>query len=456
MATLTQTAPRIKERRAKATPRDILADLFMAAWLCVLLQGALRKWVFPGAQILYFIQDAPLLLAYGYALWKGLVWGGKVAATCVVISLLLSIETMVQLIFLDLKLRTAIIGLHHYIFYLPILFIAPVCYNARNRLRFVRWNLVIAIPMSLIAAVQSRTPKAAWINRTSAGADTGYGLATDVVRATGTFNFTLFYSIWCGMAVALVIGEWLLPPERRSFKSKAMLLICSLSAVVATMVSGSRSAVMLGALAFAGGFAAVLYMRNYRLIARFAAIVILLPVLTAVAYIAAPASFSAVIDRFSGEDTRQNLKARIMYLFIGFITEPHFSPLGAGVGFGIPAANPGGTASFMIVLSEDEPTRIAEELGTFTGSAFVALRYAAAIMLVVASFKCLSLPPGRRFPAAVPLAFVVAPNFMVGEIVRSAPLVGTQVFFAIALIQGAILFRREPFDSGPVQLSEVK
>jgi hypothetical protein len=451
-----QAAPRMKAPRAKATPREILAHLFMAAWLCVLLQGALRKWVFPGAPILYFVQDVPLLVAYGYALWKGLVWGGKLAGICVVLSLLVCIQTMAQLIFLDLKLRTAVIGLHHYIFYLPILFLAPVCYNARNRLRFVRWNLAIIIPMSLIAVVQSRSPKAAWINRTSAGADTGYGLATDVVRATGTFNFTLFYSIWCGMAVALVMGEWLLPPERRSFKSRMMLLVCSLSAVVATMVSGSRSAVMLGGLAFAGGVAAVVYMRNYRLMARFAAIVILLPVLTGIAYFAAPASFSAVIDRFSGEDTRQNLRSRIFYMFVGFITEARFSPLGVGVGFGIPAANPGGAASFSIVLSENEPTRIAEELGSFTGSAIVMLRFCAAIALVLASFRCLSLAPGRRFPHAVPLAFAAAPSIMIGELVRSAPLVATQSFFAVALILSAILFRREPLDSGPSRLPEVK
>src|ERR1700722_20715324 len=119
---MTQTAPPIaKRRRAKQTPRDFLANLFMAAWILVLLQGALRKWAFQGANFLYLIQDVPLILAYVYAFWKGLVWGGKLAWTMIVIAIVLSIQTMLQLIFADLTSRTALIGLHHYIFYLPIL-----------------------------------------------------------------------------------------------------------------------------------------------------------------------------------------------------------------------------------------------------------------------------------------------------------------------------------------------
>jgi len=451
-----QAAPRAVKRPRKQTPRDVLAHLFMAGWICVLLQGALRKWVFPGLTILYLIQDLPLMLAYVYAFWKGLVWGGKLGWTCIGISILLGIETLLQLIFGDLHMRTAVVGLHHYIFYLPILFLAPVAYNFRHRLQFIRWNLIVIIPMALIAALQSRAPRGAWINRTTAGDEGGFGLVGDTVRATGTFNFTLTYSLWCGIAVGLVLGEWLLPPRRRSFKSKPLLLICTLSAVMATMVSGSRSAVMLGALGFLGAFGAVVFTRHVKNILRFAAVIVGMPIVTVISYFAAPASFTAVVDRFSSTGVEEQLTTRIEHMFFGFTYVPPYSILGAGIGYGIPAANPGAGANVGVVLSEHEPIRIVQEMGSYVGTGLVIFRYAAGIGLMLFSFKCLTLPRGHSMPHAVPLAFAVAPILMVGELLRSAPMLATQVFYVMALVLGAYLFREEPLESNPVQLSETR
>jgi hypothetical protein len=451
-----QAPPRkAKKRREKRTDRDTLAYIFMSAWVLVLMQGALRKWVFPGINAIYLIQDIPLLLAYIFAFWKGLVWQGRLAWMCVAIAILLSIETMVQMIFVDLSLRTAIVGLHHYIFYLPILFIAPVSFNAKHRLQFIRWNLLFIIPMALLAALQSRAPKGAWINKTSAGDETGFGLATDTVRATGTFNFTLTYSIWCGFAVGLVLGEWLMPPERRAFKSQIMLLLCTMSGILATMVSGSRTAVMLAGLAFVGGFASVVVTRNAKLIVRFGAVLIVLPFLALAAYIVVPKSFNALTDRF-GEDYHEDLYRRINNMTIGFMSVPQFSILGKGIGFGIPAANPGAGANTMLLLSEHESIRTVQELGSFVGPALVIFRYCIGIALLFAGYKALMLRRSHSLPHAMPLAFASMPTLAISELVRSAPVISTQIFFAIALILGALLFREEPLSPGIVPLSKTR
>ena len=449
---MTQAAPRAAKPRTRRTSRDVLANLFMATWICVLLQGALRKWVFPGVAALYLIQDVPLTLAYIYALWKGLVWGGRLAWMCLLVSAVLAIQTTLQVIFGDLQLRTAVMGLHQYVYYLPILFLAPVCFNFKHRRRFIRWNMLITVPMALMAALQSRAPKGAWINRTSAGEDTGLGgLSGDHVRATGTFNFTVSYAIWCGFVVGLVMGEWLLAPQRRSFQSKAMLIICTMSAIVATLVSGSRVAVMLAALAFLGGFAAVIVTRNVRLIVRFSAVILLLPVLVVVSYFAAPASFQAVVDRFSGEGQQQGIEDRIDKMFTAFTWAAGYSGLGVGIGVGIPAANPGHVA---FVLSENESIRIVQEMGTYTGTVLVLLRDWAGLWLVLAGFRALRLPLGHNLPHAVPLAFAAAPIIMAGDLTHSAPVTATQEFFWSALILGALLFRHEPVAPAPLPLSK--
>ncbi len=424
----------------------------MATWICILLQGALRKWFFPGSAALYLVQDVPLTFAYIYALWKGLIWGGRLAWMCLLVTAVLAVQTLLQVIFGDLQLRTAVMGMHQYVYYLPILFLVPVCFNFKHRRRFIRWNMLIIIPMALIAALQSRAPKGAWINRTSAGEDTGLGgLSGEHVRATGTFNFTVSYALWCGFAVGLVMGEWLLAPQRRSFQSKAMLIICTMSAIVATLVSGSRIAVMLAALAFLGGFASVIVTRNIKLIVRFSAVIVMLPVLVVVSYFAAPASFNAVVERFSGEGQQQGIENRIDKMFTAFTWAAGYSGLGAGIGVGIPAANPG---HLSFVLSENESIRIVQEMGTYTGTVLVLMRFAAGILLVLASFRALRLPLGHNLPHAVPLAFAAAPIVMAGDLTHSAPVTATQEYFWTALILGALLFRHEPVPQGVFPLSK--
>ncbi len=424
----------------------------MATWICILLQGALRKWFFPGSAALYLVQDVPLTFAYIYALRKGLIWGGRLAWMCLLVTAVLAVQTLLQVIFGDLQLRTAVMGMHQYVYYLPILFLVPVCFNFKHRRRFIRWNMLIIIPMALIAALQSRAPKGAWINRTSAGEDTGLGgLSGEHVRATGTFNFTVSYALWCGFVVGLVMGEWLLAPQRRSFQSKAMLIICTMSAIVATLVSGSRIAVMLAALAFLGGFASVIVTRNIKLIVRFSAVIVMLPVLVVVSYFAAPASFNAVVERFSGEGQQQGIENRIDKMFTAFTWAAGYSGLGAGIGVGIPAANPG---HLSFVLSENESIRIVQEMGTYTGTVLVLMRFAAGVLLVLASFRALRLPLGHNLPHAVPLAFAAAPIVMAGDLTHSAPITATQEYFWTALILGALLFRHEPVPQGAFQLSK--
>ncbi len=415
----------------------------MAGWICVLLQGALRKWAFPAAaKPLYLVQDVPLIIAYVYAILKGHIWAGKVALGCCLIALLLSIETLAQLIFVDLQLKTAIIGLHQYIFYLPILFLFPVCLNHQQMRRFIRWNLLIIIPMGILGTVQSRAGKSAWINRTAAGDETAFSIAgSTAIRATGTFNFTLSYSIWCGIAAALVVGEWILPPEKRSFKSRLLLILCSICVSMATMVSGSRTAIVLAAAAFIGGAVAALLQRNQRLILRFAGIIFAMPLMAGLAYLLAPDAFTGNLNRLSHSENQTEMSVRVMQMTVGFLSEPGFSVLGKGIGTGIQAASVSSADPYAVKLSEWDNIRGVQELGTFGGILLVLTRYLAALLVIGAGLRAQMQRPG--FAYALPIAFTVAPTLAIGDMWRTAPMVATQVFYFMALICGAMLFRRQ-------------
>jgi len=440
LATTIQAARHIEKIAVSRKSLDTLATIFIAAWVTVLLQGALRKWVFPGVTVVYLIQDVPLAIAYVYALRKNIIWAGKLAALCTGIAVLLSIQTLLQIILIDHSPIVAMIGLHHYIFYLPMLFLIPPCMTPHNIQRFLRLNLWVNIPMGLLAVLQAASPRAAWVNRTVTGDENAFQIGgSDAVRAMGTFSFTLMFSVWCGIAVALVIGEWLLPPARRAYQSRFLLLASTTGAAVATMVSGSRSAIALAAFSFFGGLAAVLVTRNHALLVRFAAIAFLVPVLGLLSFVVAPKSFQATLDRLSGSGYQGEMVTRVVAMSVGFLTEPSFSPLGLGIGDGIRAASVGSASAYGVSLSEYDSTRIVQELGTFTGGFLVLLRYGATIVLIFAGFKALLLPHLHSFPHAVPLAFTLASTLMTGDIVRAAPGIATQSYFCIALICGAIL-----------------
>jgi hypothetical protein len=445
LATTIHAARHVEKIVARSKSIDTLATIFLTAWVTVLLQGALRKWVFPGATIVYLVQDVPLAIAYAYALRKNILWTGRLAGLCACITALLFVQAMLQIIFIDHNPLVAMIGLHHYIFYLPMLFFIPPCMTPHNVRRFLRLNLWINIPMGLLATLQAVSPRGAWVNRTVAGDDMAFQVGgSDAVRAMGTFSFTLMFSIWCGIAVALVIGEWLLPPSRRAYQSRSLLLASTASAAVATMVSGSRTAVFLAAAAFVGAIAAVIVTRNYAHLLRFGAILILLPMLGLLSYLLAPKSFDANLQRFTDPGNQGEMRQRALNMTVGFLAEPKFSTLGMGIGIGIQAASVGSANAYSVSLSEYDSTRIVEELGTFTGVFLVLLRYFAGFVLISAGFKALLLPHPYSFPQAVPLAFTVTPTLMIGDIVRTAPGIATQAYFCIALICGAILTSRQP------------
>jgi hypothetical protein len=443
---------RLHGAETRAKELRTLANLFLIAWASVLLQGALRKWIFPGATILYLAQDLPLLIAYLYALHKKIFWEGSLVFLCMIIALVLSIQTLVQVIFVEHALTVGIIGLHHYIFYLPIVFLLPPCMNEDNRQRFIRFNLWSNIPMALIAAFQAISPPGAWINRTSAGDDTAFMVGNGAVRATGTFNFTMSFSIWCGIAVALTLGEWLRPPQERAIPSRIVLALSTISVFIATLDSASRTAIFLGGAALLGAFAVVIVTRRYKHLLLVGAMTLALPVLTVAAYFVAPLAFSGLIDRFSGQESQREMTSRMTDLTFNFIFMPSRTIIGEGIGKGIQAAHVGSSTAYDISLAEMENLRLIQELGPISGTAVVLIRYIAGISMLIASFR-LRKVSSARLSAVLPLAFTLAPTLMIGELIRSAPVVATQTYFFVSLICGEIVFRDERLCSSQLRIS---
>lgn len=410
-----------------------MARLYFATLWTILFTGAVRKWLAPGASILYLLQDVPIGIAYAYAIWKGIYDRGYMLLGIVLLSAILLLQGLFQIMVSGLNLFVALAGFHNYLFYLPMLIVFPLCLTEKYRRNFIWWNLMFSFPMCFLAMVQSISPKSAFVNRTTGGDAFGVPGA-DVARVSGTFNFVAFYGIWVGMAVALCMGEWLLPKHRRVIQNQWLLIACTLAVNLCHLVSASRSAILLGVSSVLGAAVAAIVLGSNRAILAIGGIFLLLPVAAGMTYVISPAEFNVVVERFSGGNGKADLMDRFEQGLIGFATVPQFSLIGAGIGMGVDAAHVGNqdTYNFTYQLSEQDTIRNVMELGTPVGMLYVLTR-----MIFVFGMVFLSIWMVRNgsTPHVLPLSFLLLVQTY-QDLTRAAAMTASQVMLGYAFILG--------------------
>ena len=412
-----------------------MAKYYFATFWVIVFTGAIRKWIFPGASIFYLLQDVPIGFAYLYALITGFFDRGYMLLTIILLSTVMTLQALAQIVFGGLEPFVAGVGLHNYLFYLPILVIFPFSLTEKYRKDFVWWNLILSIPMCALAIAQSLSPRSAWVNHTSEGDAFGVPGA-DVARVQGTFNFTVFYGIWVGIAVALCLGEWLLPKHRRAIQNQWLLILCTVTVNLCHLVSASRAAIVLAGLALAGALVAAIVLGSNRAILAIGGICVLLPVVGAMTFVISPAEFNVVVDRFTADNAKADLQDRIVTGLIGFATEPKFSLVGAGIGMGVDAAHVGNanTYNFTYELSEADTIRNVMELGTPVGLLYVLLRL---FFLYGMIFVAIRIVRSGSSPHVLPLSFILLGQGY-ADLTRAATMTASQVMVGYAFILGAL------------------
>lgn len=438
MATALQLADeRTLERPWVDSSAQTMARLFFATFWVIVFNGAVRKWIAPNASILYLLQDVPIFIAYCYAIWKGFFDRGYLMLGIVVLSTIILLQGLIQVLVLGLDFFVALAGFHNYLFYLPVLLVFPLCLTERHRRNYIWWNLILSIPMCMLAIAQALSPRMAWVNRTTGGDAAGVPGA-DVARVSGTFNFNGFYGIWVAMAVALCLGEWLLPKRRRVIQRTWLLILCTFTVNLCHLVAASRTAIVLAAIAVAGAMVGAVVLGSNRAIFAIGGILILLPVAAGATFVISPQEFNIVVQRFTGEDAKQNVTDRIEDTLIGFATTPKFSLIGAGIGMGVDAAHVGNTDTynFTYELSELDTVRNVMELGTPVGLLYVLTRIAFVYGMIFLSIR---LVRSGTSPHVLPLSFVLlAQNY--ADLTRSAAMTASQVMVGYAFILGAYYY----------------
>lgn len=378
-----------------------------AALVLLVLEGAVRKWLIPGAaSYVYFAKDLLLLGVYwGFLQERG---GGRVRLPPpLVVGLALSIFVGALQIF-NPRLPTPLVGIlgfKAYFLYVPLLFVVPHAYRSEQELlAFCRRYLRLAIPIGLLAILQFVSPPDSrwntYAKRSNEIVETSaitFG-AVERVRVTGTFSFITGYSSY--LQVISLIALTVL--SVRSWRLRRNLLgYMALAFTVAGMLmTGSRGPVFLLLLIFAVfGMIGVARQGGLRATGRF---LLGLGLVASVVNVVGADAVAAFRARAAGTE---DVVSRIVGPFVNPIRiGAEIGVLGYGIGASHQMAEV--VATWVFPYSwlegyhyEDEPSRIMVELGVL-GFAGLFLARAA---LAFAAFRAL-MRLRRPLPRAIALS----------------------------------------------------
>ncbi len=218
-----------------------------AVFFLLVLEGALRKWVFPQAsEMIYFLKDIILLGAY-FSFFGFSPVDRKLIPKGTLINLLIFMAVgwcIFQVFNQSLgSPLVGIFGLRGYLLYIPLIWMVPALFHCEDELyKFLRSHLLLTIPAGLIGIVQFFSPATSFINKYSneeAQAVVTFGVNA-AVRITGTFSYISGYGVY------LIVCFGLLIPMLAVKQSQEWRWICIIELFlvsVNSLMTGSRGTI---------------------------------------------------------------------------------------------------------------------------------------------------------------------------------------------------------------------
>jgi hypothetical protein len=218
-----------------------------------LVEGAIRKWVFPsGQELVYFLKDGILLGAYLRVLFGNepefrLTHLKLAANEILILCIIIGLGALNPNFGSPLQ---GLFGLKMYFMYLPLVFIMPRLFRSEEEaVRQLTWFLWIAVPICLLGMAQWKAGPDSILNvyaNTGGRGPAGFGFG-EKVRITGTFSYiaghTTFLLFFTGLTLALLSDK----------KTKLPWLIVALIVPLLlgnALMNGARALIMFIAVVF--------------------------------------------------------------------------------------------------------------------------------------------------------------------------------------------------------------
>lgn len=373
--------PNHPEERARRIIRVLIWVYF---WLLI-LEGALRKWVFPQISNPLLVIRDPVVLAIYFLSFRGRVFPRNAwTISLIAIGILTTITTFISLLpYLSLKpiALVSAYGIHANFFHLPLIFIMAKVLSFEDVKRFGWWTLLLIIPMALLMIAQFRAAPDALLNRTAGGEGEMMLSALGKVRTAGPFTFVIGVVAYFGLATGYLLWAVLKPGTYKTW----LLAAAGIAIVIGIAVSGSRSVVGACGLVLAS-LLVVIFLRPEAVNRAGQALLVALVLAFIVSRIPVfREGVNVLTTRFNevAEATEQSVaRGLIARLFSGF-GESAFvigkAPLfGYGLGIGTNAGANILTGHSMFLLTEGEWSRVLLESGPLLGLAYILWRVALA------------------------------------------------------------------------------
>jgi len=212
--------------------------LYCIMWL---LEGSLRKWVFPGlAEELLLVRDPLVILLYLVALSEGCFprngWLSTLGVYCLVFFAIGTAQVSLGQVPWDI----ALFGYRTLFLHLPLIWIVPEILDASDLRRLGVAVLLLAPFLAALMIVQFMAPSEAWINAGAGIGATQIGSTGGHIRPAALFSFISGPVHYFALCAAFTLAGFLDP----KLFPRPLLVAATGATLVAMAVSGSRSLVL--------------------------------------------------------------------------------------------------------------------------------------------------------------------------------------------------------------------
>jgi hypothetical protein len=367
-------------RLAQVNPHRPLVRLAFLLFLVLIVEGVVRKWVFPAQhEYFYFLRDPIVIGLYLLALsgntlqqkgWFG-IWVGVAVFT--------SLMSLVVCVLNDASPQLWILGVRNYFLFMPLAFIVARAFERDDIERFATLVAGLAVPIALICLLQSFSSERTWLN-VGAGGVPPPSFADGLLRTTGVLASDAQHVMYIAFSLSVLIA--VLISGRLSRKQRYVLVAGIVATFAMIVVSGARG-IWFQAIGVGVVTTASFFLMRARTSTRLRAIILpLVGGLVAVTMLfALPGIYAAYDNRnkTAGTFTSSSVD-RIVDALLPNASEAPI--VGQGIGFGTTGAAVLIKGERRLRMGESDWSRNFNELGLVVGWIFVGLRVLFALWLL--------------------------------------------------------------------------
>jgi len=217
------------------------------ALFILIIEGALRKWVWPEyGHYIFFLKDFVILAAYIKFYSSPSLLSKNIGRKEPLILLFVMFSAVICLIqAFNPNLGSPILGLFgakNYLLYIPLIYLIAHLFESQEELyKFLRKYLLLVVPIGLLGFVQYFSPNDSLINRYAwEGAPDVAGWGSRP-RITGTFSYISGYGTYLMICAALLLP---LITTKERFYWKGVYVLILLLIIVNMFMTGSRGPVI--------------------------------------------------------------------------------------------------------------------------------------------------------------------------------------------------------------------